>query len=255
MTRNPKELESYVQYVYSTLLNLKDEGVIVSKNATLVGKNGIRHEIDVFYQFEKSGITHKVAFECKYLKRKVEKSDVMVFHKKLEEIGNIQGIFVSKEGYQKGAIEYGNYHGIKLLKIDELPTLNILLSKRIESVALPDESFIGEPFWTIMEIKDGKLTGSYWSQSDKTSSSNLHIPLFISKRDGEEFLKDYIKRDDYVVRGLPQHSLKFFLGTAKLSRGRVKLTLMLCNADENSPWAGLTCDPEEVEARFLIQRN
>jgi len=255
MILNPKELESYVQYVYSTLLNLKDEGVIVSTNATLIGKSGARHEIDVFYQFERSGIIHKVAFECKYLKRKVEKSDVIDFHGKIQDIGNIQGIIVSKNGYQKGATEYGSHYGIKLLTMEELPTLNILLAKRIGSVALPDESYIGEPFWTIMEIRNGELTGNYWSRMEKTIFGKQHVPLFISKKDAEEFLSNAINRDDYVVRGIPQHSLKFIVGTAKLSKGRVKFLLMLCGADENDMWTGLTYDPEDVEARFLVQEN
>jgi len=43
-----KTFESYVQFVYSTLLNLKDEGVVVSSNAMLKGRSGAKHEIDVF---------------------------------------------------------------------------------------------------------------------------------------------------------------------------------------------------------------
>ncbi len=255
MIRNPKDLESYVQYVYSTLLNLKDEGVVVSANATFIGKSGARHEIDVFYQFERSRITHKVAFECKYLKRKVEKSDVIDFHGKIKDIGNIQGIFVSKNGYQKGAKEYASHYDIRLLTIGDLPTLNILLANRIESVALPDESFIGEPFWTLMEVRNNELTGNYWSRVTKKFRSKQYVPLFISKRDAEEFLSKIIDKDTYVVRGIPQHSLNFLLGAAKLSRGRLKFSLMLDGADENNMWPGFTYDPEAVEARFLIQRN
>ena len=112
LIKTPKDLESYVQYVYSSLLNLKDEGVVVSSNAILVGRSGARHEIDVFYQFQKTGIIHKVAFECKFLKRKVEKSSVIDFHGKIRDIGSIQGILVSKNGYQKGAKEYANHYGM-----------------------------------------------------------------------------------------------------------------------------------------------
>ena len=59
------DLESYVQYVYSVLLNLKGENIIVSKKADMQDVFGVTHNIDVFYQFEKANIQHKVAFECK----------------------------------------------------------------------------------------------------------------------------------------------------------------------------------------------
>ncbi|MGE4668613.1 restriction endonuclease [Yersinia enterocolitica] len=112
MIETPTDLESYMQYVYSCLLNLQNEGVVVSRRAILKGKS-TNHEIDVFYQFERAGVIHKVAIECKYLSRPVEKKDVMVFRGRLEDIGNIQGIMVSKLGYQKGAYEYAKHYDIK----------------------------------------------------------------------------------------------------------------------------------------------
>ena len=45
------ELESYIQYVYEVMLNLKGESILVSKNAIMVGKSNVKHEIDVFYRF------------------------------------------------------------------------------------------------------------------------------------------------------------------------------------------------------------
>ncbi len=70
---NGNSLESYVQYVYQSLLNMRNEGVVVSKNAKLRGKSGAMHEIDVFYEFVRAGIRHRVAVECKDLSRPVEK--------------------------------------------------------------------------------------------------------------------------------------------------------------------------------------
>lgn len=46
---SPKRLESYVQFVYSSLLNMKDQGVVVSSNAIIKGRSGAKHEIDVYY--------------------------------------------------------------------------------------------------------------------------------------------------------------------------------------------------------------
>ncbi|MBN3122117.1 restriction endonuclease [Pectobacterium brasiliense] len=249
MIKKPKDLESYVQFVYSSLLNLRDKGVLVSSNTIIVGKSNAKHEIDVYYQFENSGVIHKVAFECKFKNRKVEKSDVVNFHGKLQDIGNIQGVFVSKEGYQSGAIDYANHYDIKLLTIDDLPSLNIIVANRLKSVALPDESYVGEPFWALMGFSDGKLQGDYWSI--KENLRNTIIPLFISKNDAINFLKKTQDKDKFVVRGLPQHSLNFFLKSTLIAKGHVKLSVMLYGMDNEEKWPGTILTPEEVGTRFL----
>lgn len=252
LINKPKDLESYVQYVYSSLLNLRDEGVVVSSNVILIGKSGAKHEVDVYYQFEKSRVLHKVAFECKFKSRRVQKSDVIDFHGKLQDIGNIQGIFVSKSGYQQGAKDYANHYGIQLLTLDDLPTLNILVGKRIESVALPDESYIGEPFWCLMGFSKDRLTGSYYSRPNGFLFKKHLIPLFISKLDAYEYLKTLPDKDDFVVRGLPQHSLNFLFETANLMKGKVSFVLMLLGANSEGLWPGITYSVEELKSRFLL---
>ena len=252
LIKKPKDLESYVQYVYSSLLNLKDEGVVVSSNTILVGKSGAKHEVDVYYQFEISGVTHKVAFECKFKSRRVQKSDVIDFHGKLQDVGNIQGLFVSKSGYQKGAKDYAEHYGIQLLTLDDLPTLNILVAKRIESVALPDETYIGEPFWCLMEISKNSLTGSYYSKKYGVIFKKYVIPLFISKIDALEYRTSLPDKEDFVVRGLPQHSLRFLFETADIMKGKVDFVLMLVGADGNGLWPGITYSIDELKSRFLL---
>ena len=250
--KKPKDLESYVQYVYTSLLNLKDEGVVVSSNTILVGKSGAKHEVDVYYQFEKSQVTHKVAFECKFKTRRVQKVDVIDFHGKLQDVGNIQGIFVSKSGYQQGAKDYAKYYGIQLLTLDDLPTLNILVAKRIESIALPDETYIGEPFWCLMEISKNSLTGSYYSKKYGVIFKKHLIPLFISQRDAFEYKSSLPDKENFVVRGLPQHSLKFLFGTADIMKGKVEFVLMLVGSDENGFWPCITYSLDELRSRFLL---
>tara|TARA_R110000751_G_scaffold129991_3_gene231967 strand:- start:164 stop:1000 length:837 start_codon:yes stop_codon:yes gene_type:complete len=252
LLRKPKDLESYVNYVYSNLLNLKDDGVVVSSNTILVGRSGAKHEVDVYYQFEKSRITHKVAFECKFKSRSVQKSELIDFHGKLLDVGNIQGIFVSKSGYQQGAKDYAAHYGIQLLTLDDLPTLNVLVAKRIESVALPDETYVGEPFWCLMKITSDGLTGDYYSKKDGLISKKHMIPLFISKKDAGEYLNSLPDKADFVVRGLPQHSLKFLFEAASVMKGNVSFVLMLLGPDANGLWPGMTYSINELKIRFLL---
>lgn len=58
---------------------------------------------------------------------------------------------VSRLGYQKLAREIAEDNDVLLLTKDDLPKLNELLAERLKTVALPDETTVGEPFWTIME--------------------------------------------------------------------------------------------------------
>lgn len=57
--------EEYVRQIYSILLNMKDEGILVTRNATLRGNNGQEYDIDVYYEFLRAGIRHRVIIECK----------------------------------------------------------------------------------------------------------------------------------------------------------------------------------------------
>lgn len=246
MINTPSDLESYVQYVYSTLLNLKDDGVVVSRRAIMFGRSGVQHEIDVFYQFTRAGVTHKVAFECKFTSRPTEKADVMEFHSKIVDIGNVQAVFVSKAGYQRGAIEYAKHYDIKLLKLDDLPTLNVLLANRITAIALPSADCIGEPFWVLMEVAKGELTGTYYAMPGKPNGKSKVIPLFFSKKDARELLQSLGNKDQFVVRGVPQHMLRFMIGIGKQ---HIMFCLMYCPA-ENGVWTGVLISPEALEDRY-----
>ena len=80
-----KELENYVENVYSILLqneHLKNFKII--KNHKEIAKSGAQHEFDVFFEVEIAGVTHKVAIECKnYKDRNVRKKSSEVLSKNL----------------------------------------------------------------------------------------------------------------------------------------------------------------------------
>ncbi len=247
MINTPKDLESYIQYVHSSLLNLQDEGVIVSRATTLRG-NSTSHEFDVYYQFERAGIAHKVAIECKFTRRPVEKADVMEFHAKIQEVGNPQGVMVSKSGYQKGAIEYGNFHHIKLLKLEDIPTLNILVGDRVKSIALPSAEYIGAPFWVLMEKEGNSVSGAYHKLANK-HKNRIVIPLFFSKRAAVNYLEQNPHLDTFVIRGLPQHCLDFIIKLGEMSK---LLFLPVITSSKEEGISGLISTPEQLKKEFLL---
>lgn len=63
--KSGKVLESYVQFVYQKLLEFLDEGALVSTNLLIQGKSGVKHEFDVYYEFQHLNIKHRIAIECK----------------------------------------------------------------------------------------------------------------------------------------------------------------------------------------------
>lgn len=204
-------LEKHVQQIYSFLLNMKDEGIVVGQNVQIVDKLGRSHQVDVYYQFEKAGIIHKVAIECKDHGRPIDNGQVAKFFGKLTHAGNIQKVMVSRMGYQKLAIEIAEDNDVLLLTIDDLPRLNELLARRIKSVALPDETTVGEPFWTIMELRNGTVTGSFYAHAHPVTNKP-NMPLFYSKNHAERAFKEGgLDPKRWCVRGMPQYVFRSFL--------------------------------------------
>jgi hypothetical protein len=210
------DLESYVQYVYSVLLNLKGENIIVSKKADMQDVFGVTHNIDVFYQFEKANIQHKVAFECKNWNTPVTKEKVAAFVKIIEDIKGVVGVIVSNKGYQSGAQQYANAHRIITLTIEQLPNILDLLSMQITKYFLPNKEDIGEPFWTIMELNEvGEINGNYYSMQPNEQGHQNGIALFFSKIDAEIHLSKMPDKKKWAVRGLRQYNLKAILEFSK----------------------------------------
>lgn len=229
-----KHYEKLVEYVYKKISEHSRTPIKVERNLKIKGKSGLEHQIDVYYEFELNDITHKVIIECKDYKDKVEKSLVQAFKGVLVDIGNCTGIFVSRNGFQSGAIEYAKYYDIELVSGGELPLLSKVASKSI-GILLPDKSVMGEPFWTIMEADDGKVTGTYICVEDKT------IGLFLSRKCAEEVAK----KAGGVVRGVCQSHLRCILLHAKFEE--LKLCMFILDIDR-----GLLIEPQVIEEYFMI---
>lgn len=83
-----KEFEEYVKSIYSILLNLKDEGILVSGGATtfLKGITGEKYQIDIYYEFERAGVRHRVIIECKDWTYPVKREQVNTLESKVRDI-------------------------------------------------------------------------------------------------------------------------------------------------------------------------
>lgn len=72
------------------------------------------YEIDVTARFQALGVNFLVLIECKHHKRKIERQDVQVLQARLQSLGAQKGMIFSTAGFQAGAIQYAEKHGIAL---------------------------------------------------------------------------------------------------------------------------------------------
>jgi hypothetical protein len=112
------EYEKFAQEIYQSLLN--DDGLTteVKHNIKLQGKSS-KHQIDVYWEYKFAGVNHKVAIECKNYNKKLSIGIIRNFYGVLSDVGNINGILVTTIGYQKGAKEFAEHHGINLIVLRE----------------------------------------------------------------------------------------------------------------------------------------
>ncbi|MEB8399159.1 restriction endonuclease [Enterococcus casseliflavus] len=196
-------LESLVQYVYQVLSNSSNQKIEVINKHDIIGKSGVKHNIDVYYQFKLNGITHKVIFECKNWKTKISKEKVLAFKSILDDIPNSAGIMIAPKGYQSGAKQFAEHHGIELVSGSEKSLLALAAGEKLK-VILPDESVVGQPFYCIMENGgDNQVTGTYMRNISANGESFLR--LFFSKVEAIE--NSNLMYGETVVRGLDKKHL------------------------------------------------
>lgn len=198
-----RQFEEEVRHVYQALASQKGEGMLVAQNARIKGHSGTFHQVDVYYEFDRDGVRYRVAIECADTKLPVDKGRIGDFAFRLNDIGNILGVVVSRGGYQLGADTLAGQYGIELLQPQDLPLMGTLLAKQMSIVSLPDETSLGQPFWTVMALHDGKTTGGYYA-TEQPGTTRRHIPLLYSKSHAERIMREgRLDPHQWGVRGLP----------------------------------------------------
>ena len=86
---------------------------VVEPNGTLHGKSGATHQVDVYWEFVAGAKAHKCAIEAKHWDKPVSRRELSRFRAVLDDLqGQHKGVFVASSGYQKGARNYAERHGI-----------------------------------------------------------------------------------------------------------------------------------------------
>ncbi len=120
MTNPAKEYELFTQSVCQQLSEYHHFNIrTVHHNIKLKGRSGCKHQIDVYWEYEKDGVNHRVAIECKNYNKRVEKEKVCAFQGVLADLDNVEGIMVTKMGFQKGAKTFAKQYRILLKELRE----------------------------------------------------------------------------------------------------------------------------------------
>ena len=210
---NPNtEYERFTQEVYQQLLNCRHPNIAnVQHNIKLEGHSGCKHQIDVYLEYENDGVKHRVAIECKNYSKHVPKEKVCAFHSKISDLDGVEGIMVSKKGFQSGAIQYAKAYGISLKELREPEgeetiignmALNFHIEKRSTLFAV-DEQWAKDHNIDIPEYKRRMDMISFTHEYNWSNAS--HIPLeladwVISDADGKE-----ITTLDLLEQQIPDH--------------------------------------------------
>ena len=140
------EYEVFAQGIYQIILdNDLIKNIKVEHNVKLKGSGGVSHQIDVYWEYEIGGVKQRVAIECKNYNSNVSLEKIRAFQATLTDIGGITGIFICKEGFQSGAIQFAKQCGIHLrvLKRPSKEDLELIKNLKIKYKYLPREIKLG----------------------------------------------------------------------------------------------------------------
>lgn len=210
MKSSATEFELFTQRVYQKLVNndvLKPTKV--EHNVKLQGKSGCEHQIDVYWEYEIAGNKHHAAIECKYYNKRVEKEKVCAFQGILADLDNIEGIMVTKIGFQKGAKMYAKQYDISLKEL-RVPTRDDIVGEittiihidRTRCLYLIDEEYAKQKNLNLQRVRDylaftDPKKAEYWR-------AGTHLPLETKSRIIYDFTGKKITSLDELEKQLPE---------------------------------------------------
>lgn len=120
MKNTGKEYEKLTQNVFSQILNQTAVNTIDVQHDVILQGITTTHQIDVYWEFDFSGIKYRTIIQAKDWKNKVPQKEMLAFKAIIDDLpSGTKGIYVSKSGYQSGAVEVAKKHGISIYCLRE----------------------------------------------------------------------------------------------------------------------------------------
>ncbi len=161
-----KDYELLTQQIYQQLLDHENDNyhkIKVQHDVKIVGKSGITHQVDVYWEFKMADVLYKTVIEVKDWSNKVKQEHLMAFKSKIDDIPDFPtGVFVGRSGFQSGAIDYAIAHGIKLVSIVENNSINHLVLKiHMRTPHIEKFNIIPDIQWIIQAKKNAEISDKF----------------------------------------------------------------------------------------------
>ncbi len=109
--------EAHLQIVTALIDEIRRQDsvqtIVIQSKKILRGKSGAAQQIDVYWEFLTGVKAHKCAIEAKHWDKPVSRRELSKFRAVLEDLhGQHKGVFLASSGYQEGARNYAERHGI-----------------------------------------------------------------------------------------------------------------------------------------------
>jgi hypothetical protein len=182
MKNTGRDYESLVEVVFTQLLEQDSvKNIVIEKNKILQGKT-TSHEIDVYWEFFAGGIKYSTIIQAKDWEQKVPQGEMLKLKAIIDDLpGQPRGIFITKTGYQSGAMDVAKANGIITYELRE-PT-DKDWEGRIKTIVLNFKAYIPN---TKVEV----LADNDWLQSEIKRLGLQEVRLSVSGMENEIFLKN-----------------------------------------------------------------
>lgn len=149
-----KEYEKLIETVFKQILFQESVKTIKIERNFILQSKSTRHEIDIYWSFKVGNTSYETILQVKDEINKISKGKILQFKQILDDLPNQpRGIFVTKNGYQSGAIEVAAFHGIELYTFRK--SLDDDFKDRIKEIEI--EGNIFEPKFDIISFKFDKI--------------------------------------------------------------------------------------------------
>ena len=118
MAKDWEEYEKVTATVYQALgQSIGIEVMCHGRDCSLMGRSGVRHQIDVLTSHGDGVHAYRTAIECKYWNRKVDKAVVAKHASTVEDTGVEKGVVVSKSGFTRDATRLAKQLNVSLVEL------------------------------------------------------------------------------------------------------------------------------------------
>nr|UPA60006.1 restriction endonuclease [uncultured bacterium] len=182
MKNTGRDYESLVESVFTQLLEQDSvKNITIEKNKILQGKT-TTHEIDVYWEFIAGGIKYSTIIQAKDWNQKVPQGEILKLKAIIEDLpGQPRGVFITRTGYQQGALDVAKANGIITYELRE-PTEEDWKG-RIKTVVLSIKAYI--PNTKVEVIADNE-----WLQEELKRLNLKELKLVISGQENEILIKN-----------------------------------------------------------------